>query len=171
MSSAPCGDSFLCAGVVVELCRLRHSAAESLFFNFTFAKIDEKSSGFTLGLLMGVLCFPFGLLLALWVLLGVFLGLSGCSRVSFWIPWVVAGGSFVLLGWPLGASVGLLGVSWASFRCLCGAPGWLRGALGVSWVSHGCFWEAPGCFRGALRASWASVGRLLSATGCCSGLS
>ena len=30
---------------MVELCRLRHSAAESSFFNFTLAKIDVKSLG------------------------------------------------------------------------------------------------------------------------------
>jgi len=45
LSSDPCGESFLCAGVVVELWCLRHSAVESLFFNFTLTKINEKSSG------------------------------------------------------------------------------------------------------------------------------
>ena len=31
--------------MVVELCRLRHSAAESSFFNFTLIKINAKSPG------------------------------------------------------------------------------------------------------------------------------
>ena len=73
----PCGVYFLCAGVVVELCRLRHSAAESLFFNFTLAKIDEKSLGRGSGVS--------------WASLVFLCWLSGCSWVSFWVSWVVDG--------------------------------------------------------------------------------
>ena len=36
---------FVQAGLAVELYRLRHSAAESSFFNFTLIKINAKSPG------------------------------------------------------------------------------------------------------------------------------
>ena len=159
---------------MVELCRLRHSAAESWFFNFTLAKIDEKSLGRGSGVSWASLVSPWVLWVALWVLLGVFLGLSGCSRVSFWIPWVVAGGSLVLLGWPLGATWRFLGVPqvplgsswvalWRSGRLL-GVPGvplgssWVpprrsEGLLGISWAPPVYHWVLPWCLLGVSRVS------------------
>ena len=119
---------------------------------------------------MGVLWLPLGWLLALWVLLGVLLGLSGCFlRAPEWLlgaSWVLVGllgGDSVSPGDPLVVSWAGLGASWVSPWWLLGFFWLLAGTLGVRWVPPMCF----------LGVSWVLPGHLLGAcwpSGCLQGV-